>query len=113
MLCQRLPGGKRVGDFVEGGLHGVLVAFDEDFLLGFGDVHRAVEFVAVEDGQADARRDAPGEVWRLDQFVEFGAGVTDAAGEADAGVERRACRADVGVRRFQLVFGFADVRPVL
>ena len=83
------------------------------FLLRFGDVHRAVQFGAVEDGQGDARHDAPAQVRRLDHLVEFGAAVADVAGEADAWVERRACRTDVGVRRFQLVFGFADVRAVL
>ena len=46
-------------------------------------------------------------------MVEFGAAVADVAGEADARVERRARRADVGVGRFELVFGFADVRAVL
>ena len=113
MFGQCLPRGECVGHFVEGGLHGALVGFDENFLLRFGDVHRAVQFGAVEDGQGDARHDAPAQVRRFEHLVEFGAAVADVAGEADARVERRARRADVGVGRFELVFGFADVRTVL
>jgi len=113
LFRQRLPRGERVGDFVEGGLHGLLVGLDEDFLLGFADCHGAVELAAVEDGDVDAGGEVPAEIRRFDEAVKFGTTEAEAAGERDAGVECRTCCTDVAVRRFDFVFGFANIRALL
>ena len=90
----------------EGGEHGLAVIGDLFLLLGDGEIVLRLQPAAVEDRLQQRSADAPGEIARIDQAADRGAGIAAAAGQADLREESGARRIHIGVGGKQIGFRF-------
>ncbi len=82
-------------------------------LRTFGEIQTRDICAAREDGQRDLRRERPGAVIAVEQAVQIGMRIAIDSGQRNAGKERGARGADIGVAGLQSVLGGAHVRAAL
>ena len=104
--------GQGVGHFAKGRLHGFFVLRQGDALVGLRYLHPGAQAPAVKNGQLDLRHKAPGAIAAGKQRIQFPAGRADAAGQGNAGKQRRTGGPDVGLHGAQLVFGGLHIRAL-